>query len=288
MKVFISWSGEISGKVARILRDWLPYVFPNVQPYVSTEDIQKGKRWGNEIAAELDSAQFGILCITADNISSPWLNFEAGALSKSIRTDSTVHVCPLLFGLEPNEISGPLSQFQVVTYDKEDIGRLLVTMNESAGCPIQPDRLQETFNTWWPKLFEELEGVYHLIKKKIVWAYEYEHLDADLEVKKAGNEGFRAYGTWIIDEGEPPQEKDCDILIYVFGKTADSKAKLQVVMDFVSSAKKNIPLIVYTRYAAGDALLSKEELNMAQKHSGTVVANFPDTLIDGLKKTVQR
>ena len=161
-------------------------------------------------------------------------------------------------------------------------------MNQAAGCPIPRDNFQEIFNTWWPKLFEELESVYQLIKKKIIWAYEHEHLDAASEVKKAGNEGFRTYGTWAVNKGESPQEEDCDILIYVFGKTTESTARLQTVLDFVNSAKKEIPLVVYTRYAAGDALLSKEELNMAQEYSGTVVANFPDTLIAALKKAVQR
>ncbi len=42
MKVFISWSGELSHKVARIFRDWLPNVVQILEPYVSSEDIDKG------------------------------------------------------------------------------------------------------------------------------------------------------------------------------------------------------------------------------------------------------
>ena len=62
MKVFLSWSGVKSQKIAIILRDWIPSVIQSVVPYVSSEDIDKGARWSGEIAKELDDCAFGILC----------------------------------------------------------------------------------------------------------------------------------------------------------------------------------------------------------------------------------
>ena len=92
MKVFISWSGETSFEVAKILKEWIPCIIQDVEPYFSSEDIDKGARWSTDIAKELEEASFGILCVTRDNLQSQWLNFEAGALSKAI---DKAKVCPL-------------------------------------------------------------------------------------------------------------------------------------------------------------------------------------------------
>src|SRR4051812_8769555 len=123
MKIFISWSGKRSQQVAEGLRDWLPMVIQTIDPYVSSEDIEKGARWGSDIAGELQESQFGILCITPENVGAPWLNFEAGALSKSIETG---RVMPVLFGMARADVpQGPLVQFQSTLADNGDLWKLV-------------------------------------------------------------------------------------------------------------------------------------------------------------------
>ncbi len=39
MKVFISWSGDLSLALAGILRQWLPSVIQAAEPYFTPEDI---------------------------------------------------------------------------------------------------------------------------------------------------------------------------------------------------------------------------------------------------------
>ncbi len=116
LEVFISWSGDRSEKVAEALRDWLPSVIQSVRPFMSASDIEKGSRWSNDLAMHLENAQFGLICLTQENLKAPWLIFEAGALSKSIENS---RVAPYLYGVSQAQLQGPLAQFQASIADKD-------------------------------------------------------------------------------------------------------------------------------------------------------------------------
>ncbi len=157
MKVFISWSGAKSHKVALAFRDWLPSVIQSIEPYVSSEDIDKGTRWSTDIAKELQDSTFGILCVTRENLEAPWLSFEAGALSKTIDKS---FVTPFLFDIKRSEVKGPILQFQSTIFAKDDIKKLLTTLNKACGeTNIPESRLNEAFEVWFPKLEEKLNPI---------------------------------------------------------------------------------------------------------------------------------
>jgi hypothetical protein len=157
MKVFISWSGDVSHKVAIALREWLPSVIQSLKPYVSSEDIDKGARWSTDISQELEDSLFGILCITEDNIEAPWLNFEAGALSKSVDKS---RVSPFLFRVKRSDIRGPLLQFQSTIFDKAEVYKLVHSLNSAEETPtLDETRIDQIFEVWWPKLDEALNAI---------------------------------------------------------------------------------------------------------------------------------
>lgn len=157
MKVFISWSGNKSHKVALVFRDWFPSVIQSIEPYVSSEDIDKGARWSTDIAKELENSTFGILCVTKENLEAPWLSFEAGALSKTMDKS---FVSPFLFDIKRSEVKGPILQFQSTIFQKEDIKKLLNTLNKACGESSIPDvRLEKAFEVWYPTLEEELNKI---------------------------------------------------------------------------------------------------------------------------------
>lgn len=161
MKVFLSWSGALSLKIACAFRDWFPSVIQSLKPYVSSEDIDKGTRWSTDIAIELEQSSFGIICITKDNVEAPWVNFEAGALSKTFDKSK---VCPFLFNVKRAELQGPLLQFQSVIYEKDDIEKLVASLNDSLPEEerLEDARLKKVFEVWWPELKQQLDN----LKKK--------------------------------------------------------------------------------------------------------------------------
>lgn len=150
MKVFISWSGNHSKKLAEAIRDWLPAVLQAVTPYFTPADIEKGMRWSTDISKELEESQVGILCITRDNLHSDWILFEAGALSKRLQKS---HVCPILFGITNTDLAGPLKQFQTTEFEKNDFSKLVHVINNQLGEHKLPQKtLDNVFEKWWPDL----------------------------------------------------------------------------------------------------------------------------------------
>lgn len=163
MKVFISWSGKISHKVAIALRDWLPSVIQAVEPFVSSEDIERGARWFTDIGSELENVNFGILCITPQNMNAPWVLFEAGALSKSMDQS---RVTPLLVGVKNSDIEGPLSQFNTTSLSKDEIFKLIKTINKQLKESSLPDQaVERAFEKWWPELDALLTEAAHEANK---------------------------------------------------------------------------------------------------------------------------
>ena len=155
VKVFISWSGDRSKKIAEVLKKWIKDVIQSVEPFISSQDIPKGARWSADIAKELQDSNFGILCVTKDNFQEPWLLFEAGALSKTI--DKTF-VVPLLFDLDPSDLSNsPLLQFQATSFSKNEVKKLIDTMNAASEHQLDAYALDEAFEVWYPKLAEALD-----------------------------------------------------------------------------------------------------------------------------------
>lgn len=84
MKVFISWSGDESRQLALLLKRWLKKILQSSEPWMSEAEILPRTSWSQTIAGELQTSDFGIICITPGNRSAEWINSEAGALSIAI------------------------------------------------------------------------------------------------------------------------------------------------------------------------------------------------------------
>jgi len=95
--------------------------------------------------------------VTKDNFEQPWLLFEAGALSKSLDTS---YVVPLLFNLEQSDLTdSPLLQFQATSFSKDEIKKLIDTINNASKNKLDAYELDEAFNVWYPQLEKSLQGI---------------------------------------------------------------------------------------------------------------------------------
>lgn len=163
-KIFISWSGINSKKIAIELKETFEkkiFASTDLECFVSTIDIASGDDWWNKINKELKKCKQGILCVTKENIKAPWIFFEAGAM---VARD--VPVIPLLFNcniqtLEGSPIKGKqcidfhdLMQFQKMVYDINDKMKLL---------PVEKAQL----NAITKEAYEELKSNLQPILKQL-------------------------------------------------------------------------------------------------------------------------
>jgi hypothetical protein len=158
MQLFISWSGSLSQAVAQVLRDWLPDVIQQLKPWMSTEDIGKGRPWNEVLSKTLDATTEGVVCLTRSNSKSEWLNFEAGALAKRV-ANTGGQVRPLLIDLPPADVVGPLASFQATdARNREDMRKLVHSLNESQDVEFRllKERVDRSFEMFWPRLEDQL------------------------------------------------------------------------------------------------------------------------------------
>lgn len=158
MKVFISWSGDRTKKVAEAFNEWLGQLIQATEPWMSP-NIEKGKRWNDEIKKALGESKIGIICLDKDNLNSKWILFEAGAIAK---TDDA-HPCTFLLDIKPSDVEPPLGDFQHTIFEKDDIRRLAHTINEkvrsSGEKTLDAARLNSLFDNLYPNLEIKLKEI---------------------------------------------------------------------------------------------------------------------------------
>jgi hypothetical protein len=163
MDVFISWSGDRSKRLALLLHQWLQQVVNQLRPWMSSEDISKGKQWSPALAEKLDATNQGIVCVTRANLGSPWLNYESGALAKAIGRSA---VRPLLLDVTAAQLrTRPLGQFQAtVATDREDMVKFMRSLNDACGNHAIPgELLMMTFDNAWAQFSA---GVQQILRQR--------------------------------------------------------------------------------------------------------------------------
>ncbi len=152
MKIFISWSGDLSRDVAKALHSWLPIVIPAAEPFMSEIDIHSGHRGQDVIARNLEDCDIGIVCLTRTNVERPWVNFEAGAISKRLGKSTLI---PFYIGMRRSDlpVHSPFHQFQDVSLDERYVLKMVLSINRSVGPEAENDAvIEDRFEGAWSRL----------------------------------------------------------------------------------------------------------------------------------------
>lgn len=155
MRIFISWSGNRSKKVAEFLSAWLKKLPLTITLWVSGKAIDPGTRWNKELNEALENTSFGILCITPENQGEPWICFEAGALAKFIDKS---YVIPFLIDMNISGLENLWKQFQSIEANKDGTWNLIETIYKASEDQTRSiNDLVDPFEMFWPKLEEIIE-----------------------------------------------------------------------------------------------------------------------------------
>jgi TIR domain len=148
MSVFISWSGKdtASYRIAVLLKEFIPKLIQKTDCFISS-DMQAGTVWDDIIFKELEKRNIGLVCITRENLNSPWLNFEAGAIAKNV---GVARMCPVLVDLPDSEVPPPLSSFQMKSLKKADVLAICEVINSNRGeQALSKEELNDAFEARW-------------------------------------------------------------------------------------------------------------------------------------------
>ncbi len=158
MRVFLSCSQERSELLAKALEEWLPLINRDIKPWLSTEHIQVGENWLRRLEERLQETSYGILCLTKENLFSPWMLFEAGSISKTLDDDS--RLVPLLLDVQRADLRNtPLWQFQAARTDREGFWKLVKSLNEICPEPLETGHLEKRFGLSWKELHQRIASI---------------------------------------------------------------------------------------------------------------------------------
>jgi hypothetical protein len=91
-----------------------------------------------------------------ENIASPWILFEAGALAKRMQEG---YVIPLLLDVDFKDITGPLAQFQAKKMERDGLLDVIKSINRISDVKVSDAQLPKQFDALWPNLERQIGAI---------------------------------------------------------------------------------------------------------------------------------
>lgn len=173
-EVFLSFSGELSKKIATKLKEIIKHLEISNNVFFSDDNIKAGDNWLDEINASLKTSRVCIILFTKENINNKWLYLEYGAFSYKKHADipKKIEVIPAYIDFESNNWpENPLKHYQAISLIKKGVKNsiieILIKINEVFNVfVIQDDdsdheKLKQYINTKLEKtnFYQEIEAI---------------------------------------------------------------------------------------------------------------------------------
>jgi TIR domain len=172
LRVFISWSGSQAEIVARAFHEFLPDVVSAIQPFFSGSAIDKGIRWHDVLADTLQGSSCAIVCLTRDSLTSPWVAFETGAVSRAAGPDDAkTRIWTYLLDVTRGDFMlSPFAEYQPTKPTKEDTFALICSVNKLSPDSASPESLKRRFEGFWRSFEPQLQEALKLPRGSVVQA----------------------------------------------------------------------------------------------------------------------
>lgn len=161
-KIFLSWSKSKSKAYAEIFRDLAINVLGMLSKniFISSQSISNGEDWWIEIKDALESSEFGIVFVTDENYSSPWLNYESGILQSRFKKNSLLPISTTGDAKKVLRESVPLTKFQFTNAidDKRLMSKLMVNIADRMSIGIDKKNIDAKLNTYWNQYYQKIGG----------------------------------------------------------------------------------------------------------------------------------
>jgi predicted nucleotide-binding protein len=164
MRVYLSWSGQLSHTVANLLRDWLPEVLETVEPWLASADATSEER-------DYSKSEYDVIipCVTRDNTEALGNAIPIGAIYQ-LPSDDFPAVMVVLVGVKLSDLSGIIRMFDSAGLSEKGMQTLLGALNERAEIPIDPLACKTRVHMLWPRLERSLADLHVRPSKDIQWS----------------------------------------------------------------------------------------------------------------------
>lgn len=162
-QIFLSQSGTRSQLLARELKALIDAVV-HLNAWFAPEDIRGGDLWPSQLFKALQAARFGVICLTEENLFSPWIHMETGSVLLQKGTSDPVDATQdreslfvVCLDPVPTQLPGILRLLQVRQISRATVLELMLRLQSQFGVDSE-NLIRERFDRHWPAFEEELRS----------------------------------------------------------------------------------------------------------------------------------